>query len=828
MAVVQEATSEERCAFAEVAVDSPGGRGSTFSYGIPPHLVGQIGHAVWVPFGRRRLQGIVVGLSDIPQVTETRDIHSVIYPHPVLDAARIALARWMSGYYLSPLYACLSLMLPPGLERKQETFFAAGPAENAGLSLDIQERAVLELVRRQGRVALRDMEKLAGKANSSRVTARLVRKGLLLKEEVLRPPSVKAKSVRYLRLAATKEEGTIGGPLPKGARSKAALQVLGAASSPLTTASLAETAGVSPAVISSLIKKGLVEVEERPFIRDPLIDREYPATPAPCLTSSQAEAWQAIGQNLANDKARAFLLHGVTGSGKTELYLRALESVVARGKRGIVLVPEISLTPQTIGRFSARFPGRVAVLHSRLSPGEHYDEWMRISKGEFDVVIGPRSALFAPQPDLALVVVDEEHEWSYKQQEHPPRYHARDVALKMSESMNVNVILGSATPDIVTYHAAEEGRIELLHLPDRITASGPAPLPEVSVVDMRQELKSGNRSIFSRELHRALEGVLSRRQQAILFLNRRGSSTIVMCRNCGHVMRCRRCQVSLTYHMTHLTGGDSRGVVSRETLVCHQCNNSYPVPVSCPACMSRNIRFMGTGTEKVEELLRQEFPEARTLRWDRDASAKRGSDEDIFNRFVAHDADVLIGTQMIAKGLDMPLVTLVGVVNADVNMYLPDFRSGERTFQLLCQVAGRAGRGSAGGCVVIQTYSPDHYAIKAAAKHDYSSFYSSEKSFRSSLGQPPFTRLVKLVYSHTNEMRCREEAQGLASAIIAARDEQGVAGLDLVGPVPSFVSRLRGKYRWQIVLKGAQPAMLLAGMPLKTGWTVDVDPVSVL
>ena len=368
------------------------------------------------------------------------------------------------------------------------------------------------------------------------------------------------------------------------------------------------------------------------------------------------------------------------------------------------MVPEIALTPQTIERFAARFPHRVAVLHSKLSLGEQFDEWQRIRDGEFDVVIGPRSAIFAPQPDLGLIVIDEEHEWTYKQQDKSPRYHARDVAIKLAELTGAVVILGSATPDVETFYHAQRGDYHLLQLPGRVTPRDGSPLPQVEVVDLREELKAGNRSLFSRSLSQAMSQAVANEEQVILFLNRRGAATFIQCRSCGFVLRCRRCEVPLTYHL------------AEDILVCHQCNYHMPVPQACPRCTRRRIKFLGLGTQKLEQEAGQSFPQARLLRWDSDVTRGKHSHDEILGKFRAHQADILIGTQMIAKGLDLPLVTLVGVVSADTALNLPDFRAGERTFQLLTQVAGRAGRGTLGGRVIIQTYTPEHYAIQAALK----------------------------------------------------------------------------------------------------------------
>jgi len=455
-------------------------------------------------------------------------------------------------------------------------------------------------------------------------------------------------------------------------------------------------------------------------------------------------------------------------------------------------------------------------MHSQLSPGEQYDEWRSIREGEYDVVIGPRSALFTPQPDLGLIVIDEEHEWTYKQQDKSPRYHARQATLKLAELTGAVVILGSATPDVETCHRACQGDFELLALPERVVPVERAPLPEVQVVDMRTELKAGNRSIFSRSLSQSINTAVSAGEQVILFLNRRGGATFVQCRDCGHVLRCRRCDVPLTHHFTD------------DVLVCHQCNLRAPVPAVCPQCGSRRIKFLGLGTQKLEQETGLALPRARLLRWDSDMTGRREAHERILKTFRSRQADILIGTQMVAKGLDLPAVTLVGVVSADISLNLPDFRSGERTYQLLSQVAGRAGRGPLGGRVIIQTYSPEHYAIQAAARHDYAAFYEKEIEYRRQLRNPPFSRLALLTCSHTNNAICQHEAEKMRDRLMEERDSRGIAGLDFIGPAPAFIHRQRGRYRWQLVLRGTELSSFLSPITFPQGWTVNIDPASLL
>ncbi len=594
--------------------------------------------------------------------------------------------------------------------------------------------------------------------------------------------------------------------------------------------------------LKDLAAHGLVSLEEEEVWRDPLAGRHFPQETPPRLTPDQ----EAIWQELAKADHDVYLLHGVTGSGKTEIYLRAVQATLEQGRGAIILVPEVSLTPQTIHRFAARFPERIVVMHSQLSAGERYDGWRRVRAGEADIVIGPRSALFVPTPRLGLIVVDEEHDSSYKQDKRP-YYQARDVAIKLAELSGAKVILGSATPDVVSYYRAKRGEYKLLELPQRIvwnrarlaeqrlkyrvpaatTREPPkgvvySDLPPVRVVDLRQELRAGNLSIFSRALHQAMTKALAAGQQSILFLNRRGAATFVMCRDCGFVLRCARCDVPLTYHF------GQEGKKEEPYLVCHYCNRRGEVAERCPQCLSTRIRFFGLGTQKVEAVCRESFPQARLLRWDRDVTGRKGSHEALLESFVNHQADVLIGTQMIAKGLDLPLVTLVGVISADTALYLPDFRAGERTFQLLTQVAGRAGRSILGGQVIVQTYTPQHNCIQAASHHDYAGFYRQELAFRREHGYPPFSRLARLVYVHSNRERCRQEAERLHETLRLKIARLGLADVALIGPAPCFLDRLRGKYRWQIVVRAARPHVLLGDLTLPLGWRVDIDPVDML
>lgn len=566
-------------------------------------------------------------------------------------------------------------------------------------------------------------------------------------------------------------------------------------------------------VVERLVGRGLIAIavsRGRTALQPPAtLVSGSPRRPAeaPALTAAQTRAWQQLVPVL--HRGGAALLFGVTGAGKTELYLQALDDVVRRGRRGIVLVPEIALTPQLAARFEARFPSRVAVLHSRLAARERRLARQRIERGEVAVVIGPRSALFAPMPDLGLIVLDEAHDPSFKQTE-TPRYHARAVARQLATAADAALVLGSATPAVESFQAAREGELTLIELAERFSG---APLPAVTVVDLRAELRAGNRGMFSRLLRERLAGALARREQVILYLNHRGAASVVLCRECGFTAHCSRCDTVLTYHASH------------ERLICHLCNARRRVPTVCPACGSLRIRYLGLGTERVVAEVEAQFPGARVLRLDSDVGGP-ADHERVLRAFAAGDGDVLVGTQLVAKGLDLPGVTLVGVVNADIGLFLPDFRAPERVFQQLTQAVGRPGR-AGGGEAIIQTYSPEHYVIRAAARHDYLAFYEQEIDHRRQQRYPPFSQLARLLYAAFNNDRARAEANALRARLEAHRRAVGIE-VDILGPAPAYFRRIRGRFRWQIVLRGDDVVSFLRGVAIPPVWQVDVDPESLL
>lgn len=613
---------------------------------------------------------------------------------------------------------------------------------------------------------------------------------------------------------------------------------------PTMPEALRET-GATRGRIKQLIAAGCLEPREEQVWRDSLRDFDFVSAEAPVLTTDQQAVWEVIRPTLAPGQAARYLLHGVTGSGKTEIYLRAIDAVLAQGRSAIFLVPEIALTPQTVRRVSERFPGQVALVHGSLPIGERYDAWQRARAGQAAVIVGTRSALFTPLPNLGLIVIDEEHDSSYKQSPQAflrsePHYHTRDAARYLAERQGAALVLGSATPDLVAWHRAGRGEYVILRLPQRIMGHrqrirqqadrlGRAAryeddgddammiaMPPVSVVDMRAELREGNTSMFSRELQAALAVVLERGEQAMLLLNRRGQASYVFCRDCGHALECSRCDTPLTYHRFGLS------------LRCHHCGYSQSQPQTCPACGSARIRYFGAGTQQVETALQSLNPAIRSLRWDIDTAHTPQMHFEILDRFIDRQADVLIGTQMIAKGLDLPLVTLVGVVSADLGLALPDYRSGERVFQLLTQVSGRAGRGVLGGKVIVQTYQPENYVIQAASRHDYAGFVAQESEYRRALGYPPYRRLARIVFTYASSDQARQQAGLAAQRLHALLKERDLSGTTLIGPAPCYFSRIDKKYRWHLLLRGPDPRAALRGLNAEPGWQIDIDPADLL
>jgi len=837
---------------ARVAVNVPGVNG-IFDYELPDALASaaQPGCLVMVPFGSQTVQGIILELTEKSAVKQLKTISGLLDEQPVVTRQQIQLGEWMADQYYTSLAECLQVMIPPGLGQQADRLFTL--SANVALPEELTElqKRVLALLRQRGALRGRQLDAAIPHQNWRASIRTLVNQKVIESRPILPKPMVNRKMVKTAQINCTLEQemacaemlGRNGSPAFK--RRQAILQFLRIEAMPVNVSWVYAQTGGNLADLYRLEEKDLVLLRESEIWRDPLEGLQVETDIPPCLTPDQQAAWQQILTQLTPEHQMVphipILVHGVTGSGKTELYLQAVGEMLKQGRQAIILVPEISLTPQTVRRFVSRFPGQVGLMHSRLSPGERYDTWRRARSGKLSIIVGPRSALFSPFPNLGLIVVDECHEDSYYQGDLPPFYHAVEAAIALQRISGISLILGSATPSVeLLYRSRQEGwttislpkrilahqdevrkRLTVLHEKQPTSAQMISetalslPLPMISIVDMREELKAGNRSIFSRLLTFSLADVLKAHQQAILFLNRRGQATYIFCRACGYVVRCPRCELPLAFH----------GDVNK--LVCHTCGYQREPLIKCPQCKSGYIREFGTGTQKVEEMVKSEFPQANVLRWDADTTRFKGSEEILLSHFANHRADILIGTQMLAKGLDLPFVTLVGVVLADVGLNFPDYRAPERTFQLLMQVAGRAGRSVLGGRVILQTFQPWHYAIQRAAQHDVGGFYEQELEYRRQLEYPPFSELIRLEYRHLNWNEAVRAANKLYEEASRWLQQHEVNDITLIGPAPAFFEKQSNYYRWQVLVRGQRLKRILTDLNLN-GWKIEVNPPDLL
>ena len=808
--------------YLEVAVDAPLGHNRTLTYSPAPGMRVGAGSLVWVPLLNRPVQGIVLATAAPPPPPDVtvRQVLAVVAPGPLIPAWRLDLARWLARRYRSTPFEALSPMLPPGYKDRVRS--SLHPVLPDTESLAPLGPSAAEALAKAGPGGLpdADLRKLMGIRPYKTVTS-MLRAGHLHRTWELPRPRITHRYDCHLRLALS-PDAAAQRINPKAHRQQALLAALTAADAAGQALEISRARKeFGPSSVDALLAHGVIALDwvraQRRLDLGPAADSQ----PSIILTSSQEQALAPVLEALADPSRtpKTFLLHGVTGSGKTEIYLRALEACRQHRRQGILLAPEIALTPQLAHRLSSRFGSRVALMHSAASRAAMFDQWWRIQQWDFDVVLGPRSALFAPLPDPGLIVLDEEHEWNYKEQERPPRYHARDLALQMARLTGAVVILGSATPDVATYHNAQSGPYRLLRLPQRPALPGqPADRPSTSVevCDMRSELREGNSSIFSRSLTDSLCHSISQGHQAVLFLNRRGASAMAQCRDCGQVVQCRRCSLPLSFHS------------AESAMVCHGCGRSAPALHRCGGCGGQRLRHQGLGVQRVADEAARLLPGVPVARWDSDAAPNAEAHQRILADFQTGKSRVLVGTQMVAKGLDVPAVSLVGVVLADVGLTLPDFRAGERVFQLLCQVVGRAGRGQTPGHAIIQTYSPQNYAIQAAAAQDYDAFYQKELAYRQQQGNPPFGRLAQLTFQHSNATDCQRAAAKMGRALRLRVSALGLPGVQVVGPAPGYPERLRGRHRWHLLLRGGDFDLLLDGVDLPPGWTLDIDPVSVL
>ena len=825
--------------YVEVALPPPLARQLT--YGLPADLADGLrpGALVLVPVSQRLLTGVVIGV-DIPlnpalKPGQIRDIVQLL-DDSLLSEEVVDLCHWLADYYFAPLGSALMAALPPGvrLSSKRLVSLGAGMRVEQGVLTGLElecvrdgEKPILEQLATHGPLKVTTLQSRLGRRGLEKNLTSLRRRGLVEIEPLLDDKRPHSLSQTHLRISERAAAESALPALEKRARRQAdCLRYLLSCESAARPALVA--AGFSPAVLKGLEERGLIERVEREVVRDPLAHIDDSPAVEMTLTPDQQEVVEALEAAL---DARAFypaLLHGVTGSGKTLVYIKLVQRALKLGRSAVILVPEIALAWQMVRRFKQHFGSDVAVLHSQLSQGERYDTWKRLRRGQQRVVIGARSAILAPLVDPGLIVVDEEHDTSYKQEDlessYPLSYSARDLALMRGQRQQALVVLGSATPSLESYANAQSGKYHLHTLPRRVDDR---PLPTVHVVDMKREpFQKKQRAIFSKLLRVKMQERLQKGEQVVLLQNRRGFAPFISCGSCGEPVQCESCKMSLTYH---------RGKGPAMTR-CHYCDFAAPVPPVCPSCGAAELRFEGVGTQKVEEALLEQFPDIRVIRMDVDTTGWKGAHDELVERFRRHEADVLLGTQMVAKGLDFPEVTLVGVISADTGMHMPDFRAAERSFQLLTQVAGRSGRGETPGEVVVQTRLPDDPVLLTAAEQDFTAFAKRELDERREAGFPPFGRLLVLRWRGEDEEGVERAAREGAFALMRALDPSTV----LLGPAPAPLARLRGSYRWQALLRGdsarllrdltrfAWPEMSASALRNGAALTVNVDPLTMM
>jgi primosomal protein N' (replication factor Y) len=809
---------QDSAIIAEVAVP---GVAKILHYSIPETMLMDAvpGVRIAVPLAQRTVTAYLVARCQESEHPRLKPLLDIIDAAPILSGEMLKLTEWASRYYVAPWGTLIRSALPAGIDTARSyrvSLTRTGTEVKAPGPL-------FESIRQLLRSRELSIRQLQGKLQNRHIKAaveRHAKAGLLRIREVVRDPIRTRRETRYRVADGAHRDGSRLTQLKRQAPAQAAVleHFLG---DPVaqTAAAIVERTGVSPGVLRALVGKGLLTTETVQIVRDPFAGDPLNPAPAPALTKEQQSAAASITPAVRANRFETFLLHGVTGSGKTEVYLQVIAAALSRGRDALLIVPEIGLTPQLVRLLRSRFGPQVAVLHSGLSDGERYDQWNRLRRGEASVAVGARSAIFAPLPGLGVIVVDEEHDGTYKQGE-SPRYHARDLAVVRGRLCRAVVILGSATPSVESFFNARTGKYRLLTLTKRIDDR---PLPDVCVVDMKTERGA---PVLSNRLNLAVQEGLAHQEQILLFLNRRGYAPYMICTTCGFVVKCPNCSVSLTYHL------------KENALACHHCDHAVPLRKSCPECQEASLELQGMGTERIEEELADIFKGSVLLRLDRDTTRRKGSGQRILDRFRRRDGDILVGTQMVTKGHHLPGISTVGVLNADASLHLPDFRSGERTFQMLTQVAGRAGRGETRGRVFLQSFTPEHYSVQAATRHDYERFFEAEISLRQAMHYPPYRRLINLILASNSLNKAAAAAERLARILANRRAE--CADVEILGPARAPLSTLRGKKRYQILIKGKHAGVLnrivregqaefarargFSGVDL----TVDVDPVDFL
>jgi primosomal protein N' (replication factor Y) len=819
--------------YAQVAV--PVHLSKTFTYRLPPAIqrAAQVGSRVMVQLGTKPVTGYIVAL--LPRLrsgtslieSEIKEVQELLDADPPLTSEVLEITRWVANYYAAPWGEVMRAALPAGINTSVEQTVRITTRGRQALSdLDNENTAkarikALRLLADEGEFELGAFCLRIGAAKTPQWLREMEAEGSIERSYRTRSTVTRAKRRKAIRLvtAESAELHTKDNRVTEA--QQRAVEVLRANQNAMAISDLVKLAKVSESVVRTLAKRGVVEEFEEDVRRDPLSRADLPDTEDFKLTDAQAQALRSIEKRLSERMFATLLLHGVTGSGKTEVYIRAMQAALDLGRGAMMLVPEIALTPILSRRLRAHFGGRIAIFHSSLSKGERFDEWSRLRSGEARVVLGTRSAVFAPIQNPGVIIIDEEQDASYRQEE-SPFYHARDTAIVRAQKESAVIVLGSATPSLETFHNAQAGKYEYLHLPERVANR---PLARAEMIDMREVFARRKKpAVFSDELLTEIEATHARGEQSIILLNRRGYSSFILCRSCGESINCPNCDVTLTYHQTD------------RTLVCHYCNHHQRAPSQCPACASKYIYYVGEGTEQIEELLRRRFSTLRIGRIDRDTKARRYQFEKTLLDFAKGELDLLVGTQMLAKGHDFPNVTLVGVVSVDAGLALPDFRAAERTFQLITQVAGRAGRGDLPGRVLIQTYHPHQYALRHACAQDYRGFYEEEIRHRRNHSYPPFVALALLLVRHKDAARANAIAHQLRTALVEANRDHACR---ILGPAPAPFARLRGEHRVQLLIKSrsrkqmrvvidaALQQLEKAGNDLRSV-TLEIDPVSMM
>ncbi|WZL74783.1 primosomal protein N' [Clostridiaceae bacterium 35-E11] len=786
----------EKKNFAKIIVNNKSSKTDIeYTYGISQKHKDEIkiGSRVIIPFGKgnKLIEGYVVDIIDSIHidVSRVKYIQQIVHEDTALSQELIDLCRWMKEAYMCKFIDAIQCVMPTGTSLKLHKIIAlhdnVDKKKIEQYGLKDEEKIVIECLLARTSVTEEFLKRYMKEQDVRRVIEKLIEKNMIvLKHRFKSDVNVVYQKVIQLSPRIDKMD-VLRQINPRAKKQREVVQYL-IENGSVVWSVLKTAVDVTLNTIYTLAEKNLIEIIEVEKRRDPYDDMNVIKKRPPILTEEQNHAVKTISSSMHKNTYKPFLIHGVTGSGKTEVYMELIDLVIKESKEAIVLLPEISLTTQMIGRFKERFGDIVAVLHSKLSLGERYDEWHRIKEGQVKIVIGARSAVFAPFENLGIIVIDEEHEHTYKS-EYSPKYHAIDVAKFRCQRNNAILVLGSATPSVESYTKTlnqEYQRIDMLH---RFNKN---PLPSIEIVDMREELDEGNKSVFSKKLYEGIMDNLQKKEQTILFLNRRGHSTFISCRKCGYVVKCPHCEISLTYHS------------GSHNVSCHYCGFRQKPPTICPSCSSKYIKYFGAGTEKIEKLTQKYFPNANIARLDLDTTSKKGTMDKTIQNFKRGNIDILIGTQMIAKGLDFPNVTLVGVIAADTNLNLPDFRSAERTFQLITQVAGRSGRGNVFGKVIVQTYEPEHFSITSAQRHDYISFYNQEILLRKEFFYPPYASLVNIVFTGKKEEEVIQLSNDFADKLKAKIIKYKLNIKDIIyGPHPAPLSKIKEKYRWQMIIK---------------------------